>query len=86
MVQVNFQTRVADTLHDFAEVTVQTFFADVLIIKRRQHQHTATTMLYRMRREIDCLYDRAATGARHHPRRLDAGLYQRIEQILPLFG
>src|SRR5204863_3218217 len=57
MVEVNFQARVADALHDFAEVMVETFFADVLVIKRRQHQHTSATMSYRMRRELDCLAD-----------------------------
>src|SRR4029077_20386006 len=33
-----------------------------------------------MCREFDCLGDRAATGSRHHARRLDAGRDQRVEQ------
>jgi hypothetical protein len=37
-------------------------------------------VFYRMRRELDCLGDRAATGARHHARRIDAARDQRIEQ------
>src|SRR4029077_3287866 len=53
MVQVNSQTRIADALHHFAEVTVETFVADVLVIKRRQHQHTGATVFHRMRRELD---------------------------------
>src|SRR5213080_5290462 len=73
MVEVSFQTRIADALHHFAEVTVETFFADALVIKRRQHQHTSAAVLYRMRRELDRLNDRAATGARYHARRVDPG-------------
>src|SRR6516164_8061729 len=49
MIKINSQTGVADALHDFAEVTVETFFGNVPIIKRRQHQHTGATMSHRMR-------------------------------------
>src|SRR4029077_4184884 len=57
MVKVNSQTPIADALHHLAEVTVEAFFADVLIIKRRQHQHTGATVFYRMRCKLDCLGD-----------------------------
>ena len=57
MIEVNSQTRIADTLHNFAEVTVETFFAHVLI-KRRQHQHTGATVLNRTCRERDRFNDR----------------------------
>src|SRR5436190_543215 len=80
MVEVNSKSRIADALHHFAEVTVETFFADVLIIKRRQHQHPSATMFYCMRSELDCLGDRAATGAGHHAGRIGAGCKQSIEQ------
>jgi hypothetical protein len=86
MVEVNFQTRIADALHYFAEVTVETFVADVFVIKRRQHQHTGATVFYRMSGERDCLGDRAATGAGHHAGRIDAGRDQRAEQRHSLFG
>ena len=86
MVEINSQTRIADALHHFAEVTVETFFADDLVIKRRQHQHTSAAVLYRMRRELDRLNDRAATGSRHHSQRIDPGPDQRIEQRHSLFG
>src|SRR5439155_25652424 len=33
MIEINSQTRIANALHHFAEVTVETFFADVLVIK-----------------------------------------------------
>jgi hypothetical protein len=86
MVEINFQTRIADALHHFAEITVETFFADVLIIKRRQHQHTGATVSDRMRGELHCLGDRAATGARHHAGRIDAGRDEGIEQLHSFFG
>src|SRR5204862_635670 len=53
MVEVNFQTRVADALHHFAEVTVETFFAKVLIINRRQHHNTGETEIYRIPHKTD---------------------------------
>src|SRR5207247_9972227 len=86
MVEINSETRIADALHHFAEVTVQTFFADVLVIKRWQHQHTGATVFYRTRGEFDCFGDRAATGGRHHVGRIEAGLDQRVEQCHSLFG
>ena len=54
MVEIDSQTRIADALHHFAVVTVEAFFADVLVIKRRQHQHTGATVFSRMRGEFDC--------------------------------
>src|SRR4029453_3455990 len=50
MVDINFQTRIADALHYFAEVTVETFFADVFVIKRRKHQHASATVFYEIGR------------------------------------
>src|SRR5438874_13193112 len=38
VVEINFQTLITDPLHHFAEVAVETFFADILVIKGRQHQ------------------------------------------------
>src|SRR6266446_9812846 len=37
VVEINFQSRITDTLHHFAEVAVETFIADILVIKGRQH-------------------------------------------------
>ena len=42
-------------------------------------------MLYRLRRELDRLSDRATARARHHARRIDAGRDQRVEQQRALF-
>src|SRR5207247_4063158 len=86
VVEIDFQTRIADALNHVAKVTVKTFVADVLVIKRRQHQHTCATVFYRMRSERDRLGDGAATGARHHAQRIDAGRDQGIEQRHSLCG
>jgi hypothetical protein len=67
-------------LHDFAEVTVETFFADVLVIKRRQHQHTGAAVFHRKCRYRDRFDNRAATGARHHAQWIEAGRHERIQQ------
>ena len=45
VVEINFQSRITDALHNFAEIAVETFFADILVIKRRQHQHARATVL-----------------------------------------
>src|SRR3954469_11861877 len=66
MIQINFQTPVADTLHDFAEISVETFFSDFSVIKRRKHQHAGATVFYSVRCELDRLANRAAASARHH--------------------
>src|SRR4029453_14722774 len=44
MVEINSQARIADALHHFAEVTVETFFVDVLVIKWRQNQQHGATV------------------------------------------
>src|SRR5438552_15117740 len=36
VVKINSEARVADALHDVAEVAVETFFADILVIKWRK--------------------------------------------------
>src|SRR5438132_12727154 len=44
VVEINFQSRITDPLHNFAEITVETFLTHILVIKRRQHQHTCDTV------------------------------------------
>src|SRR5438477_6406718 len=85
MVKINFQPRIAHPLHDFAEVAVETIYADAFVIKRWQHQHTRASMLYRLRGELDRLSDRATACARHDARQIDAGRDQRVEQQRALF-
>jgi putative ATP-dependent endonuclease of the OLD family len=36
MVQINFQSRITDTLHDFAEIAVEPFLIDIFVIERRR--------------------------------------------------
>ena len=85
MVEINSKARIAHALHDFAEIAVETFFAEAFVIKRRQHQHTHASMLYRLRCELDRFRDRAATRARHHARRINPGRDQGVEQQGALF-
>src|SRR5207245_8637887 len=73
VVEINFQSRITDALHNFAEVAAETFFADILVVKRRQHQHARGTVLDRLFGELDRFHDGTATGPWHHARRIDPG-------------
>src|SRR5207247_3241587 len=53
VVEINFQARITNALHNFAEIAVETFFADILVIKRRQHQHARATVPGRLCGELD---------------------------------
>jgi ElaB/YqjD/DUF883 family membrane-anchored ribosome-binding protein len=57
-----------DLLHDFAEIAVETFFADIFVIERRQHQHACATVSDGLLGKLDRFHDRTATGSRHHLR------------------
>ena len=57
MIEINSQARVTDALHHFAKVTVEPFFADILVTKRRQHQHTSATVFHCVRCQLDRLDD-----------------------------
>src|SRR5205085_12475280 len=85
MVEIDSQPGITHTLHDLAEVAVETFFADAFVIKRRQHQHTRASVLYRLRCELDRLSDRATTCAWHHTRWIDPGRDELVEQRRALF-
>ena len=86
VVQINFQSRITDALHNFAEIAVEPFLADILVIERRQHQHARATVSDSLFGELDRFHDRTATGSRHHARRIDPGRDQLVEQtsrVLP---
>ena len=85
MIEINFKSHITDALHHFAEVAVETFFADILVIERRQHQHTRATVLDRLCGELDRFHERAAAGSRHHAQRIDPGRDQLVEQRRALF-
>src|SRR5205814_9384345 len=85
VIEINFQSRITDALYDFAEIAVETFLGDILVIERRQHQHARATVPDRLCGELDRFHDRAATGSRHHARWIDPGRDQLVEQHRAFF-
>ncbi len=85
MIKVDTQTRVAHAIDDLREILEQPVVAHALVVERRQHQHPRAAARHGMGGELDRVRDRAAAGARHHPRGIDAPLDKGVEQLESLF-
>jgi hypothetical protein len=72
VVKIDPQPRIAHALDHFGKVTVETVIGDILVVKRRQHQHTGAAGLDRVLSESHRIGQGTATGAGHHARRIEA--------------